>query len=299
MRLGVGLPGPFWISTRIGRGRGGCGCLSLLILPFELSLWAFAVVVMAYVALAKYLWPHGWWGKAITVAIPIIAIIIGSVSGASGGSQPGQQSSASASTSAPGAQAEGSAAAAVPSVSSSPAHTAIVYLDNKYRDGYANGKTSWKHGEERYRELCLAAGQGDGPHWVHGCEAGMRAAAAAYVAPAEPTGCHPLSDEGTCYEPGEYCRNSDHGASGVAGDGESIKCEDNDGWRWEPATSQPTSAPPAPPAQPTGCHPLSDEGTCYEPGEYCRDSDHGASGVAGDGESIKCEDNDGWRWEPV
>jgi hypothetical protein len=23
------------------------------------------------------------------------------------------------------------------------------------------------------------------------------------------------------------------------------------------------------------------------------------SGVAGDGEAIKCEDNNGWRWEPV
>ena len=29
----------------------------------------------------------------------------------------------------------------------------------------------------------------------------------------------------------------------------------------------------------------------------CRDDDHGASGVAGDGEAITCEDNDGWRWE--
>jgi hypothetical protein len=37
---------------------------------------------------------------------------------------------------------------------------------------------------------------------------------------------------------------------------------------------------------------------CYEPGEYCRGSDHGASGVAGDGKAISCEDNDGWRWEP-
>jgi hypothetical protein len=44
---------------------------------------------------------------------------------------------------------------------------------------------------------------------------------------------------------------------------------------------------------------LSDENTCYEPGEYCRDSDHGASGVAGDGEAIMCENNDGWRWEPT
>jgi hypothetical protein len=47
------------------------------------------------------------------------------------------------------------------------------------------------------------------------------------------------------------------------------------------------------------CYPLSDEGTCYEPGEFCRDSDHGATGLAGDGEKIACEDNDGWRWEPV
>ena len=48
-----------------------------------------------------------------------------------------------------------------------------------------------------------------------------------------------------------------------------------------------------------GCHPLSDEKTCYEPGEICRDTDHGLSGVAGDGKAIICEDNDGWRWEPL
>lgn len=59
---------------------------------------------------------------------------------------------------------------------------------------------------------------------------------------------------------------------------------------------------PVTPAQPVpstpSCYPLSDEGTCYEPGEYCRDSDEGTTGVAGDGESIVCEDNDGLRWEP-
>jgi hypothetical protein len=61
------------------------------------------------------------------------------------------------------------------------------------------------------------------------------------------------------------------------------------------------AAAPAPPAStaPAGCSPLSNEGTCYEPGEYCRDADHGISGVAGDGEAITCEDNDGWRWEPA
>lgn len=47
-----------------------------------------------------------------------------------------------------------------------------------------------------------------------------------------------------------------------------------------------------------GCHPLTDSGNCYEPGEFCRDTDHGTSGTAGDGEAITCEDNDGWRWDP-
>lgn len=55
-----------------------------------------------------------------------------------------------------------------------------------------------------------------------------------------------------------------------------------------------TTAPPQP-----ACYPKTDSGNCYEPGEFCRDSDHGAYGVAGDGEKIRCEDNNGWRWEPV
>ena len=66
--------------------------------------------------------------------------------------------------------------------------------------------------------------------------------------------------------------------------------------------SPPTTALPPPPpttAAPASCHPLTDGGNCYEPGEYCRDSDHGATGVTGDGETITCEDNDGWRWEPT
>jgi hypothetical protein len=56
-----------------------------------------------------------------------------------------------------------------------------------------------------------------------------------------------------------------------------------------------TAAPPPPPAS---CHPLTNSGRCYEPGEFCRETDHGASGVAADGEAITCEDNNGWRWEP-
>jgi hypothetical protein len=56
-------------------------------------------------------------------------------------------------------------------------------------------------------------------------------------------------------------------------------------------TPPPTAAPAS------SCTPLSNEGTCYEPGEYCRTTDHGVVGVAGDGKTIKCEYNNGWRWE--
>jgi len=48
--------------------------------------------------------------------------------------------------------------------------------------------------------------------------------------------CHPLTSGGKCYEPGEYCRSTDHDVTGLAGDGKVIVCWDNDGWRWEPVT---------------------------------------------------------------
>jgi hypothetical protein len=64
-----------------------------------------------------------------------------------------------------------------------------------------------------------------------------------------------------------------------------------------PTAPTPTTPTPTPPT-PTGCYPLTSSGNCYEPGEYCPNADHGMSGVAGDGKSIVCEDNNGWRWEP-
>lgn len=77
-------------------------------------------------------------------------------------------------------------------------------------------------------------------------------AVAATSSPAAPAGCHPLSDKGTCYEPGEFCRTADHGMSGVAGDGKAITCEDNDGWRWEPQAGSTTPTGTATTAASTG-----------------------------------------------
>jgi hypothetical protein len=63
-----------------------------------------------------------------------------------------------------------------------------------------------------------------------------------------------------------------------------------------PATPTPSPATPTTPTQ--SCYPLTNGGNCYKPGEYCRNSDHGVSGIAGNGEAIICTDNNGWRWEP-
>ncbi|HET9170579.1 MAG TPA: hypothetical protein VFN97_14155 [Actinospica sp.] len=70
------------------------------------------------------------------------------------------------------------------------------------------------------------------------------------------------------------------------------------------APAAPATQPPQP-AQTTaqqpqqGCYPRTNSGNCYKPGEYCRTSDHGASGIDGNGDAIQCEDNNGWRWERV
>jgi hypothetical protein len=61
------------------------------------------------------------------------------------------------------------------------------------------------------------------------------------------------------------------------------------------ASTPPSSAAPAP----QGCYPRASSGNCYEPGEFCPHADAGMTGVAGDGKTIICEDNDGLRWEPA
>jgi hypothetical protein len=63
-----------------------------------------------------------------------------------------------------------------------------------------------------------------------------------------------------------------------------------------PPTTEPTSTTPTT-AGSSGCYPIDNEGGCYEPGEYCRDDDHGMTGRAGNGEAITCEDDGGWYWK--
>ena len=66
-----------------------------------------------------------------------------------------------------------------------------------------------------------------------------------------------------------------------------------------------TQAPPPPPpssAPPAGCYPKTSSGNCYEPGEFCSTAEHGETGVAGDGKTIKCENTDPgstWHWVTV
>jgi hypothetical protein len=70
-----------------------------------------------------------------------------------------------------------------------------------------------------------------------------------------------------------------------------------------PAQPPPSPSPPAPArspayAAPTGCHPKTSSGNCYEPGEFCSIAERGETGVAGDGKTITCADVNGyWRWE--
>jgi len=66
-----------------------------------------------------------------------------------------------------------------------------------------------------------------------------------------------------------------------------------------PQRTTPATQPVHTTALAQSCYPLTNGGNCYQPGEYCRASDHGASGIDANGDAIKCEDDNGWRWERV
>ena len=85
------------------------------------------------------------------------------------------------------------------------------------------------------------------------------------------------------------------GAGAIATASATFDSDFRSGSPWAKPKPKPT---PTPAPTPTACYPKTNSGKCYEPDEYCRDTDHGMSGVAGDGEAIVCENDDGWRWEP-
>ena len=102
--------------------------------------------------------------------------------------------------------------------------------------------------------------------------------------------------------------NRDHGGGGaIATAAATFEFDFRHAPDWSAPTPKPKSSPkpkptpppaPNPKPKPTACYPTTSSGHCYEPGEYCSHADHGMGGIAGDGEAIVCEDNDGWRWEP-
>ncbi|WP_454368619.1 hypothetical protein [Streptomyces albogriseolus] len=48
--------------------------------------------------------------------------------------------------------------------------------------------------------------------------------------------CSIVSNAGNCYQAGQYCRNSDHGATTTAAGGTRITCTyRSNAWRWAPS----------------------------------------------------------------
>jgi large repetitive protein len=86
---------------------------------------------------------------------------------------------------------------------------------------------------------------------------------------------------------GDYALTATYGGNADFGHSVSVK------------RSLTVASPPPPPPAPAMCHPTTSSGNCYKAGEFCPAADHGHTGVAGNGEAIVCEDNNGWRWEPV
>jgi cardiolipin synthase len=102
-------------------------------------------------------------------------------------------------------------------------------------------------------------------------------------------------------ELGILLNEADGGADAIATASAAFDSDFAQAPNWAVPRAKPTPKPnpsPKPVPSPAGCYPTSSSGNCYEPGEYCSTADHGMSGVAGDGETIFCEDSNGWRWEP-
>lgn len=212
MRFGVNLPGPFWASFNVngrGRRRGGRtsgpgGCLSLLLILF---IWPFYLLYKLY----QFAWnkPPTRRGKILSVSGVsvglLVLVIIGSATGSPNTPAPTTPTAVMA-TSTP------STAPTTPKPTATHTKKPKPTVTHWAKATYAPTPTY----------------SAPVPVETHTAPAEVPTT----QAPAAPS-CYPLTSGGNCYEPGEYCRNSDHGATGVAGDGKSITCEDVNGWRWE------------------------------------------------------------------
>jgi len=169
--------------------------------------------------------------KAFTGILAFVGLIIVAVATSSCGSSP---STGSGTTAVMTTTAAAAAAAATPAGTPSRPATVTPTGTPSHRVTHAAAPAQTTHPTKTKTATATIAATSQAPE----PPAPAPTTPAAVVPPpssAAPASCYPLTNGGNCYEPGEFCRNSDHGVSGMAGDGEAITCEDNNGWRWEPS----------------------------------------------------------------
>lgn len=229
MRIGANLPGPFWVSWNVGvrhrRGKPGgrAGCPSVLALPFLLPCLICVGIVKLY--------QHAWSRPATTgrkvasvtgVSLGLfVLLIIGLAS--TGSPQPPKPMSA-----AQPAPITTAASAPAPAPTPTPSPRAVPRTESPtpvMMDHSPDPAPS------SYSPPAPVATR-EAPAPAHAAPSTQAPAAVQQPSPAGPA-CSPTTSSGHCYEPGEFCPERDHGLSGTAGDGASITCEDNHGWRWE------------------------------------------------------------------
>lgn len=67
MRVGVGLPGPFYASARVGGKGSGSGCVTLL---------AAGALVAGAVYVVKLPWHLMHWGSLVVYLAPVWAVVM-------------------------------------------------------------------------------------------------------------------------------------------------------------------------------------------------------------------------------
>jgi len=112
-----------------------------------------------------------------------------------------------------------------------------VYLQQYYGHAWHNRTSGKLSSTSHYKLSAKPSSTGTYTYRVYDPKAAGWAAAASKsvaVTVKRKASCHPLTNSGKCYEPGQFCRSSDHGRTGVAGNGTAIVCKNKNGWRWEP-----------------------------------------------------------------